>query len=128
MTWQPDRWPNFTEHEFSCKGSGRCEMDVAFMDKLQTLRDSFGKPMIITSGYRSPAYNAKVSSTGLTGPHTTGKACDVSVYGRDAYLLIQLAMKMNFTGIGINQRGAGRFVHLDNLAPPEFPRPALWTY
>lgn len=128
MIWQFIRWPNFTQDELSCHGSGACEMNEAFMDKLQELRDLYGKPMIVTSGYRSPAYNAKVSGTGTTGPHTTGKAADIAVSGMDAYLLAQLAFKMNFTGIGISQKGPKRFIHLDMLAPPAFPRPAVWTY
>lgn len=128
MIWQPARWPNFSQDEFACKGDGTCEMDPTFMDKLQSLRDLYGKPMIITSGYRSPAYNAKVSETGTAGPHTTGKACDIAVASTDAYLLAQLAFKMNFMGIGMSQKGPKRFIHLDMCLPPDFPRPALWSY
>lgn len=128
MIWDEGRWPHFSQSEFFCAGDGTCEMSPAFMDKLELLRDMYGKPMVITSGYRSPSYNAKVSGTGTAGPHTTGKACDIAVTNPDAHLLVQLAMKMNFTGIGVSQRGSNRFIHLDMCLPPDFPRPALWSY
>jgi hypothetical protein len=36
---------------------------------------------------------------------------------------------MGFTGIGIAQKGEGRYVHLDDLPSVEGqPRPTLWSY
>lgn len=125
------RWLNFSRAEMACKGSGECRMDAAFMDRLQALRGAFGAPLVISSGYRSPAYNAKVSATGTDGPHTTGCAADILTHGRDARLLVWHAVELGFAGIGIHQRGpvTGRFVHLDTLEDrPGRPRPWLWTY
>ena len=124
-------WPYhyFTETELACKGTGECKMDPAFMLRLERLRMVFGKPLIVTSGYRSPAYNAKVSGTGQDGPHTTGRAVDVSIRGADALKLIDLALECGFTGIGVKQSGDGRFLHLDDLpAAPGRPRPTIWSY
>lgn len=128
MDWDNRRWPNFSPEEFRCKGSGRMEMNVDFLDRLQALRTAFGKPMIITSGYRSPEHNKAVSSTGSDGPHTTGRAVDVAVSGADAVKLVGLAIQMGFTGIGVKQKGphAGRFIHLDDLTAG--PRPGMWSY
>jgi len=125
MNW--DRWPNFTEAEFRCKGNGECRMDEDFLDRLQYLRNRFGRPMPVTSGYRSPEYNAKVSTTGTAGPHTTGKAADIRVSGKDAYDLIKLAIEAGFRGIGISQKGAhaSRFIHLDMV---DAGRPTVWSY
>ena len=123
------RWPNFGRHEFACKGSGQCRMAPLFMDKVQLLRERYNKPMRISSGYRSPEHNAKVSSTGTEGPHTTGRAVDIMVSRGDAYLLLKLALEMNFTGIGISQKGENRFIHLDDLTEDETaPRPTVWSY
>lgn len=121
---------NFTEAEFRCPRSQEAKMDAEFMRQLQILRDRFGKPMVLTSGYRSPEYNAQVSSTGTTGPHTTGKAADFLVSGEDAYTLVWMALEQGFSGVGINQRGPHdkRFVHLDLLEAPEYPRPRIWSY
>ena len=51
MDWT--KYPNFTEEEFKCKHCGKAEMNAAFMGKLQHLRNAYGKPMTITSGYRT---------------------------------------------------------------------------
>lgn len=121
------RWPNFTEAELSCHGTGECKMNDEFMDRLQALRDAFGVPMRISSAYRSPAYNAQVSSTGTDGPHTTGRAVDVLISGPQAVRLVGLALGLGFTGIGVSQKGPHekRFVHLDDL---ETGRPTMWSY
>lgn len=123
------RWPHFTEAEMRCKGSGRSAMDPAFMDRLEALRQAFGRPMSITSGYRAPDYNAKVSASGPDGPHTTGRAVDVAVSGADALALVGLAIAQGFTGVGVCQKGGSRFIHLDDLPPGgRHPRPAIWSY
>ncbi len=123
------RWPHFAEAEMRCKGSGRCAMDPTFMDRLEALRVAFGRPMPVTSGYRAPEHNAKVSATGRDGPHTTGRAVDVAVAGAEALTLVGLAIARGFTGIGVAQKGAARFIHLDDLSPGgRHPRPALWSY
>ena len=125
MNWS---WPNFTFDEMACKGSGECEMNPEFMDRLQALRDALGVPLPVTSGYRSREYNARVSTTGRTGPHTTGRAADIHIAGADAHKLIGLAYELGFTGFGVKQSGpwAGRFIHLDDLQGEK--RPRVWSY
>tara|TARA_R100001082_G_scaffold31283_1_gene15896 strand:- start:1160 stop:1561 length:402 start_codon:yes stop_codon:yes gene_type:complete len=130
--WNPSATPNFTPDEFACQcGCGRADMDATFMKKLQMVRDEFG-PMQISSGYRCAEHNAKVSSTGETGPHTTGKAADIRCSGHSAHRLLMLAAKNLFPGIGVSQRGlnASRFIHLDQLEPGDSngARPWVWTY
>jgi len=128
MNW--DEYENFTEDEFRCQcGCGETNMDPDFMYSLQSLRRSYGKGMTVTSGYRCPEHNNRVSSTGLGGPHTTGKAADIAVQRGDAYELLKLAVLHPFTGYGINQKGHGRFIHLDTLRVKEgHPRPTVWSY
>jgi uncharacterized protein YcbK (DUF882 family) len=101
-----------------------------FMEKVETLRVLYGKPLHVTSAARCPEYNAKVSGTGKTGPHTTGRAIDFGVSGHDAHRLLVLAASMpDFTGIGVNQKGDSRFIHLDDLPnKPGKPRPWIWSY
>ncbi len=121
---------HFKLEEFACKHCGQVQMDETFLEKLDELRERCGFPFVITSGYRCPEHNRVVSNTGLLGPHTTGRAADVKVRGRQAMLLIYEALDMGvFTGIGLNQKGTGRYVHLDTLANgPNSPRPTIWTY
>lgn len=126
MDWS--RYPNFSESEFACSHCGKAEMDPGFLNKLQRLRDRYGKPIVVTSGYRCPEYNDEISSTGRDGPHTTGMAVDINVGGTNGHRLLYFALLEGFSGIGVNQKGAQdeRFIHLDTLSKP--PRPNIWSY
>lgn len=105
------------------------EMDPEFMRHIVALRRQLGFPLPVTSAYRCPEHNQRVSSTGPDGPHTTGRAIDIAVQGRDALRLLEAALTTHyFTGIGIHQRGDGRFIHLDALTGPQYPRPTIFTY
>lgn len=122
-------WPDFTPQEMACKGNGSLKVDETFMNTLQAVRDAVKFPMPVTSGYRSPAYNAKVSDTGDDGPHTKGMAADIAVSGPRAVVVLQVAMQLGMRGFGISQKGTSRFIHLDMVPnSPESPRPAIWSY
>lgn len=83
--------------------------------------------MIINSGYRSQRHSIEAAKSS-PGSHTTGRACDVRVFGADAYNLVRLAAKHGFSRIGVSQKGAisSRFIHLDDN--PDFPNPTIWSY
>jgi zinc D-Ala-D-Ala carboxypeptidase len=122
---------NYKEFDqFDLEGSGEENMDKQFIAYLDELRKRCGFPLVVSSGYRTPAYNNAISTTGLRGAHTTGKACDIVVSPENVYRLLCEVFSMGvFTGIGINQKGNKRFVHLDILTHNEgFPRPRVWTY
>ena len=133
MTINWNNYDDFTAGEFTCK-CGTCggnPMHPEFLDKLQAIRTEVGFPLHITSGYRCPDYNATVSSTGLSGPHTTGSACDIQVSGENALRVLEAALAVGMTGVGLSQKGphSSRFVHVDNLTRTATrPRPWLWTY
>lgn len=138
IQWDNKRWPNFHPIELAEKSDGWQQGSTpilimpSFLDRLQKLREVFGKPLVIASGYRSPHYNNAVSKTGYTGPHTTGRAVDLKIHGKDAYAVLSVALSLGFTGIGIKQTGpyAGRFIHLDDLQEDETKssRPWVWGY
>lgn len=123
-------WRHFKVSEFACRcGCGRNEIDSKFVDRLDDLREACGFVLPVTSGYRCPKHNTQVSSTGLTGPHTTGHAVDFGVSRAQAYELMTIALRMGFTGIGIQQKGGSRFIHIDDLPNAEGqPRPTVWSY
>jgi uncharacterized protein YcbK (DUF882 family) len=127
MNW--DRYkPYFTEAEFKCKHTGKCEMSEDFMAKLYELRHEFGAPMVISSGYRDKTHPGEAGKT-AAGAHTMGRACDILISGKDALALLRLALSMGFTGIGIQQKGNSRFIHLDDLPnSKDFIRPTIWSY
>ncbi len=121
--------PLFEEREFACKHCGQCHMLPSFMDKLYSLRQKYGKAMIPSSGYRCPDHPVEAGKSNGPGVHTMGCAADILVSGRDAFRLLELAIAEGFTGIGIQQKGGGRYLHLDT-APDglRFVRPIIWSY
>lgn len=118
-------FPNFTKKEFDCTHCGANQMTPSFMAKLQALRSRYGKAMRITSGFRCAQHPIEAKKA-KPGSHASGCACDIAVEGQDAYRLLQLAFPLGFTGIGVQQKGTGRFIHLDTLNDP--PRPNVWSY
>jgi zinc D-Ala-D-Ala carboxypeptidase len=121
---QWDKYKNFSKREFDCKHTAQNEMTHEFMEKLQALRDAYGKPMVITSGYRSPRHPVEARKK-TPGTHSQGIACDVGVMGEDALRLVAEALKLGFTGIGVSQKAGGaRFIHLDISKD----RSAIWSY
>lgn len=121
-------WRYFTRAELQCRCCGEVRMHPEFMRKLVELRDRAGFPFPVTSAYRCPRHNSRVSSTGATGPHTTGRAIDIAVSRERALWIVSTAVEYGFTGIGVHQRGDGRFIHLDDLKYPDYPRPSVWSY
>jgi uncharacterized protein YcbK (DUF882 family) len=100
-------------------------MEPDFMHRLQILRDRFKKPMTITSGYRCPQHPIEATKS-APGPHSTGMAADIGVQGADAHRILSIALDMNFKGIGVQQKGDKRFLHLDDLT--DGARPTIWSY
>ena len=118
-------YQNFSANEFNCSHCGKNEMQPDFLQKLQALRSVYGKPMRITSGYRCPEHPIEAKKA-KPGAHASGCACDIGIEGADAHRLLKLAFAAGFTGIGVQQKGSGRFIHLDTLEGG--PRPTVWSY
>ena len=133
-TWPSDRWPNFSYNELVCKQSGLCDIDEDMMDALQELRNNIGRGLKINSGYRHhthPIELPKMAKYGRGGAHTTGKAIDIACDRELAYNVLREALRQGFTGIGIKQKGDGRFIHLDTITDVDdfhVPRPTIWSY
>jgi len=118
-------YPNFSAKEFDCQcGCGANEMKPEFMERLQKARDIFG-PMRISSGYRCAQHPIEARKA-RPGAHASGQAADVVVQGEEAYKLLKVALEAGFTGIGVQQKGEGRFLHLDTLESDL--RPTVWSY
>ena len=119
-------WVNFKPEEFQCSHCQELKIFSGTMDLLQSARSLLG-PLSITSGYRCPEHNQAVSKkTGLNGPHTTGKAVDISVKDSQhrKQLITYFAPKV--TGLGI----AKSFIHIDLLTTDDGfeMRPNCWVY
>lgn len=124
---------HFRLAEFACKcgcASDGSEMSETLLEALDSLRTLCNFPFVITSGYRCPKHPAERSKTSA-GAHSGGLAVDIAVSHENALTLLRHALNGGiFTGIGINQRGSGRFIHLDIAASWEYgaPRPHIWSY
>ncbi len=118
----------FTELELRCTCCQKDGINLEFMEKIENLREALSFPFIVTSGYRCPEHPIEAVKASV-GAHTTGRAIDISVRGEEAYRLIKGALNIGFKGIGVNQKGDSRFVHIDDIQnSPERPRPWVWSY
>lgn len=83
---------HFKVKEFACKdGSPVVFIDDYLVTILDILRNKLGKPVIITSGYRTPEWNKKNNGAKYSY-HMRGMAADIRVDGMSAK---ELANKLN---------------------------------
>jgi|TARA_R100001082_G_scaffold89113_1_gene55580 zinc D-Ala-D-Ala carboxypeptidase len=120
-----EEWCNFTPDEVKCQHCGELKIDEELMDLIQAARETLG-PLRITSGFRCSEHNNNISSTGPTGPHTTGKAIDIATKSSQQRkeLIDYFASKVS--GLGI----AKSFIHIDLLTSEDGfdARPNSWIY
>lgn len=123
-------YPNFSEKEFACKHTGECHMQPAFLELMQNVRTEYGKPMFISSGFRSILHPIETTKA-KPGEHTHGLAADILCHGPRAIILLQLFLKWGVTRIGLHQKGNvnARFIHVGiaDKFMNDFPG-AIWTY
>ena len=113
--------PGFRVREFRCKdGSDEIFVDEALVLLLQCIREHFGKAVTITSGYRTPAHNAKVGGS-KSSQHLLGRAADIQVAGTSVEDVAAYAESLlpDWGGVGRYPVKAGRatgWVHVDTRA------------
>lgn len=105
------RWTNFSPEEIACKGTGAILVDGRALDLLQALRDELGRPMLITSGYRSPSHNKEVGGAERS-QHLLGRAFDVVMTNHDPEAFVAAAERVGFNGIGLYPDR--NFIHVDS--------------
>jgi len=73
---------NFSRSEFACKCNrcGQDTVDVELIKVLEEIRAHFGKPVVITSGYRCQSWNAHEGGA-ITSQHIYGRAADFYMPG-----------------------------------------------
>jgi len=104
---------HFKTREFACNdGSDKILHDPKLSELLEKIRKHIGKPIIITSAYRTATYNKKVGGTS-NSQHTKGTAADIIVSGVDPLEVAKVAeYYMGPTG-GIGYYPYSKFVHVD---------------
>ena len=122
------QYKNFSSREFECN----CNFDDCeklgckeeLIEKLQKLRDAVGFPIRLSSSYRCKKWNDHVGGHPRSS-HMEGLAVDCLCEGERALKLIEAAIRLQFTGVGISQRKGQKFVHLD-IKPT--PSKRIWSY
>lgn len=110
---------NFQVKEFIAKGSPLRSMyeqgvyyelliDDKLVGYLQMIRDHYGKPIIITSGYRPKEYNKSVNGA-TSSLHIEGRAADIRIDGVTPKDLAAYCKSIGIKGIGTYSD----FVHID---------------
>jgi uncharacterized protein YcbK (DUF882 family) len=110
---------NFNLSEFQSKDGSPMPDEVFYniqklANQLQTLRDYICYPIIINSGYRSPAHNKAVGGV-ENSYHTLGMACDIRVAQMHP-IYVKEAIEFLISEGSILQGGLGlydTFVHYD---------------
>lgn len=104
------KWKDFAPREIACRGDNNLAIDIISMNRLQSLRDMLGVPLVINSAYRSPTYNAKVGGA-KSSQHLKAKAFDISMANHNPIEFERAARAVGFTGFGFYKRQG--FMHID---------------
>jgi len=112
----------FTLNEFKCK-CGKCQIPEGvpsdqLIDILTDIREHFGCPVIINSGYRCPSHNARIGGA-KKSQHTIGSAADIVVKGIKTKIVYDYVIRKygkEPLGIAVKWNSTnpfGGFVHID---------------
>ena len=125
------KWFSFSEFDCVKNGevlaTGKDNMDISFLKKLDHARDIAGIPFKINSGFRTPEYNKYLESKGYkvakNSPHMKGLAADISAKtSKQRYTILNALLKVGFKRIGFGET----FIHCntDETKSQEI----VWTY
>ena len=89
------------------------------------MRESAGFSFPVNSAYRCENHPIEAAKS-KPGAHSTGLAIDIGVSRGQAFKVIELALSAGIKRIGVNQKGEGRFIHLD-ICDSKLS-PTIWSY
>lgn len=98
------------------------QMDAAFLERLDALREFVGIPLVLNSAYRSKSYEKAHGRTGNSA-HTRGLAVDIRCNASATrYRLVAGALVCGFKRIGIGKS----YIHLD--VDESLDQGVIWHY
>lgn len=117
-----DLSPHFSRREFADHRTGEAMVERALYEALERLRAIVRRPIVIVSGYRSPATNRAVGGAAAS-QHLLGRAADLHPF----VATLGQAEQAGFTGIGVKRdakTGVKWVTHVD-VRPGHR---AIWYY
>ena len=121
---------HFNSKEFECPCS-KCDNDDQVISenlikKLELVRNDYGKPINVSSGYRCPAHNVEVGGA-VDSAHVKGLAADLipSLITLDDLDSLYESCYSIFDNIGDGRRL--KFIHVDDR-PPKPSGKRHWIY
>jgi uncharacterized protein YcbK (DUF882 family) len=112
----------FQLKEFACPCCGANNIDRNFVELLDQIREQYGKPMVVKSGYRCKKHNDEVGGVPESA-HVDGVAADIGCSFAGDRMKLVVAMLDN----GISRLGIGKtFVHCD--MSKTLPQSVIWLY
>lgn len=109
---------------YRLSGSGKANISANFIHDLDAIREEVGFPMIINSGYRTPAWNDHVGGVANSSHRKSPtKAADVVALTYDQKMAIATAaIKRGITRFGFGNS----YIHLDKDSDKD--QHAIWNY
>ncbi len=115
ITHTPMASEHFAMAEYACDCDGYCDgwptpMDAQLLADIETLRNTLGAPVIITSGLRCPQRNAEVGGI-ENSRHLYGHAADLYCPAVSIKTVAEVAANLGLTVITYYDQG---FIHVQN--------------
>jgi len=101
---------HFKLSEFACPCCMLVMLHPKLLAKLVELRNTLGRPVYVTSGYRCSRNNQKVGGI-VNSYHCIGLAVDIKVKDINLIELLEICENIDFSGIGFYEKK--NFLHLD---------------
>ncbi|MCL2383711.1 MAG: D-Ala-D-Ala carboxypeptidase family metallohydrolase [Oscillospiraceae bacterium] len=112
---------NFNLNEFRSRcGADEVRVDMNAVEMLQKIRTQIGKPVIITSAFRTATHNRNIGGAS-NSLHLEGRAFDIRTNNpNDLVVLARLSETAEFNGIYISVHQG--YVHMDTRSTKWFAR------
>jgi uncharacterized protein YcbK (DUF882 family) len=111
-----------TDLMLACPCCGKEGMNQGFLGQMDHIRDMFGAPLHVSSGYRCLDYNETVNGV-YDSAHTKGLALDIEMTNSaDRFKFVNLLLACGIERIGIYED----FIHVD--VDTSKPEKVMWVY